>query len=83
MSGPTSGGTVIAYDLDGGTVFLTDEAPLAGIFEKRIGSLHAWMPGVTAPDGAQRQAIDTALTAHAQGGSEALAAASARADQGG
>jgi hypothetical protein len=83
MSGPTSGGTVIAYDLEGGTVFLTNEPPLDGIFEKRLGNLHAWMPGVAAPSEAERQAIETALTAHANGGSEALAAASARAGQGG
>ena len=52
MAGPTSGGTVIAYDLDGGTVFLTNEAPLDGIYARRIGGLHAWMPGVTAPTSA-------------------------------
>lgn len=83
MTGPTSGGTVIAYDLDGGAVFLTNEPPIAGTYEKRIGGLFAWMPGVMAPSEAERRAIDTALTAHAQGGSEALAAASANSGQGG
>lgn len=83
MSAPTSGGTVVAYDLPDATVFLTDAAPLAGTYERTLGSLHAWIPGVTAPTAAQADAIGTAVTAHAQGGSDALASAAARAGQGG
>ena len=74
---------MISYQVNGSSVYLTDSAPVSGIFEERVGDLHGWIAGVAAPTSAQQQALDTALTAHAQGGSEALAAAAANAGQGG
>lgn len=75
MPAPTAGGTVIWYPINGSSVYLTNEPPLRGIYERTLGDLHGWIPGVSTPNAMQQQALETALTAHAQAGSEALAAA--------
>lgn len=73
MKTPTANATVITYAIDGEQVYLTNESPLAGIYSERADVLYAWLPGVTSPTQAQRDAIATAVTAHEQGGAQALA----------
>ena len=51
-----------------------NEAPGTGIYSEPADVLHAWIPGVTHPTQAQKDAIATAVTAHEQGGAKALAA---------
>lgn len=73
MKTPTANATVITYDISGERVYLTNEAPLAGTYTQRADVLYAWLPGVTSPTQAQRDAIATAVTAHENGGAQALA----------
>lgn len=73
MSVPTANATVITYTISGERVYLTNEAPLAGTYGERADVLYAWIPGVTKPTQAQKDAIATAVTAHQQGGAQALA----------
>jgi hypothetical protein len=73
MTTPTANATVITYTIGEDLVYLTNEAPLTGIYSQRADVLHAWIPGVTNPTEAERNAIATAVTAHEQGGAKALA----------
>jgi len=72
MKTPTANATVITYDIDGARVYLTNEAPVAGVYSQRADVLYAWLPGVSDPTQAQRDTIATAVTAHRQGGEQAL-----------
>jgi hypothetical protein len=74
MSAPTANATVITYTIGGSLIYLTNQAPLPGVYTERAGQLYAWMPGVTKPSSSQKDTIATAVTAHEQGGEKALAA---------
>lgn len=61
---PSRGTTVVVVERSGGPpVVLTDAPPIEGTFAAPAGERHAWMPGVSAPDAAQRAAIDAAVAA--------------------
>jgi hypothetical protein len=74
MSSPTANATVITYTIGGSLIYLTNQAPMPGVYSQRAGQLYAWMPGVTKPSTAQRDTITTAVTAHEKGGAKAIAA---------
>jgi hypothetical protein len=82
MSVPTANATVITYTISGERVYLTNEAPIAGTFSERADVLYAWIPGVRSPTQAQKDAIATAVTAHQQGGAQALASEVQKLQQG-
>jgi hypothetical protein len=74
MSSPTANATVITYTIGGSLIYLTNQAPMPGVYSQRAGQLYAWMPGVTKPSTAQRDTITTAVTAHEQAGAKAISA---------
>lgn len=82
MTTPTANATVITYTIGDQRVYLTNEAPLAGTYTERADVLYAWIPGVTKPSEAQRDAIATAVTAHEQAGAKALAGEVRKLEQG-
>lgn len=81
MSAPTANATVITYTIGDSLIYLTNQPPFPGTYSQRSGELYAWMPGVTKPSQSQRDTIETAVTAHAQGGEKALAAQVEKAQQ--
>lgn len=61
---PTRGATVVVVEHAGaGTVVLTDVRPIEGTFAVPAGERFAWIAGVSAPDAAQRAAIDAVVAA--------------------
>ena len=51
----TAAGVLIHCDAD--PVYLTNQAPLPGVYSERAGQLYAWMPGVTKPTTTQKDTI--------------------------
>jgi len=80
MEQPSANATVITYAIAGNLVYLTGQPPLRGFYAQPADSLFAWMPGVTQPTQAQRDAIGTAVVVHHQEGAKALADQVARAN---
>jgi hypothetical protein len=72
MDAPTANSTVITYQIDGRVVYLTNERPLPGYHSEPADNLFAWIPGVKEPGDAERDLLDRVVTAHLEGGKDAL-----------
>lgn len=69
---PSANGTVITYQMGQRLVYLSNEAPVEGVYSRKSGEFFGWIAGVTDAEPAQRDAIAGAIAAHAGGGSAAL-----------
>jgi hypothetical protein len=72
MIEPTANATVITYEIDERIVYLTNERPIPGFYAQTADHLFVWIPGVRDPTDADRELIQTVISAQQSGGKDAL-----------